>query len=189
MRRTAMKSTIAGALILSLSVASLAAAGTASGSKVSWRKVQQLSPGTTITVTAPGASPRSCYVLAADDTTLRVLSISDLGLAPDTMKVLQQAAAGHPAWFLVVEPRAAVELDKEVVLRSSGLFVAGQRVADYDRVVQTIPRADVETGVVFLTDAPLKAEMERSTKITLAAGLSLAACLALYMFLKARFEY
>jgi hypothetical protein len=188
MRRTAMKSTIAGALILSLSVPSLAAAGTASGSEVSWRKVQQLSPGTTITVTAPGASPRSCYVLAADDTTLRVLSLSDLGLAPDTMKVLQQAAAGHPAWFLVVEPRAAVELDKQVVLRSSGLFVAGQRVADYDRVVQTVARAEVESGVVLLADAPIKNGMERSTKIALATGISLAGYFAVYLFLKAAFK-
>src|SRR5215475_2263336 len=100
MRRAAMRSTIAGALILSLSVPSLAAAETASGSEVSWRKVQQLSPGTTITLTATGTSPRRCYVLAADDTTLRVLSISELGLSAETVKLLRQAAADHPALFI-----------------------------------------------------------------------------------------
>jgi hypothetical protein len=183
-----MKSTIAGALMLSLSVAPLAAAGTASGSEVSWRKVRQLSPGTTITLTAAGRSVQSCYVLSGDDSTLRVLCVSELGLARDTINILQQAAAEHPALFVVVGPRAAVELDKEVVLRSSGLFVAGQSVADYDRVVQTVARADVESGAVLLADAPIKNGMERSTKIALATGISLAGYYAFYLFLKAAFK-
>ena len=182
-----MRSTIAGALILSLSVPSLAAAETASGSEVSWRKVQQLSPGTTITLTATGTSPRRCYVLAADDTTLRVLSISDLGLPPETVKLLKQAAADHPALFIAA-PGTAAELGGQVVLRLSGLSVAGQRVADYERVVQTVARADVESGVVILADAPIKTGMDRPSKIVLAAGVSLAACMAFYLFMKAAFK-
>jgi hypothetical protein len=69
------------------------------------------------------------------------------------------------------------------------LFVAGQRVADYDHVVQTVARADVESGAVLLAGAQVREGMDRPTKITLAAGISLAACFALYLYLKARFQY
>jgi hypothetical protein len=127
-------------------------------------------------------------VLAANDTSLRFLNISDLGLAPDTVKLLRQTAAAHPGVF-VVGPNTTVELGKGVVLRSSGLFVAGQRVADYDHVVQTVARADVESGAVLLAGAQVREGMDRPTKITLAAGISLAACFALYLYLKARFQY
>jgi len=122
-----MRSTLAGALILSMTTQSLAAAGIASGSKVSWRKVQQLPAGTKITLTATGTSPRSCYVLLADDTTLRVLCISALGLAPETMKLLRQTAAKRPALF-IAGPSTALELGGQVVLRSSGLSIAAKKV-------------------------------------------------------------
>jgi 2-hydroxychromene-2-carboxylate isomerase len=182
-----MRSTISAALIVSMTVTSLSAAGIAPASKVSWRKVQQLSPGTAITVTATGTSPRSCYVLAADETTLRILSVSDLGLAPDTVKLLRQAAAADPAAF-VVGPGAALELGKDVLLRSSGLFVDGHRVADYDQVVQTVARADVESGAVLLAGAQVKSGMETSTKLVMAAGIPLAAYVAFYVFMKAAFK-
>jgi len=175
-----MRSTLAGALVLSMTVQSLAAAGIAAGSKVSWRKVWQLPAGTTITVTAAGTSPQSCYVLLADDTTLRVLSISDLRLALETVKLLRRTAAEHPASF-IAGPGTALELGGQVVLRSSGLSVAGKKVADYDRVVQTVARGDVETGAVLLGDAPVHKGMEGSTQIVLVAGISLAVYLAIYL--------
>jgi hypothetical protein len=127
-------------------------------------------------------------VLLADDTTLRVLCILDLGLAAETVKLLRQTAAEHPALFIAVSS-SALELGGGVVLRSSGLSVAGKKVADYDRVVQTVARADVENGVVFLGDAPVNDGMERSAKIGLAAGITLVGSLVFYLFLKSRFMY
>jgi hypothetical protein len=55
--------------------------------------------------------------------------------------------------------------------------------------VQTVARADVESGAVLLAGAQVREGMDRPTKITLAAGISLAACFALYLYLKARFQY
>jgi hypothetical protein len=182
-----MRSTISAAVIASMTVTSLSAAGTAAASEVNWRKVQQLSPGTAITLTATGTSPRRCYVLAASDTSLKFLNISDLGLAPDTVKLLRQTAVAHPDVF-VVGPNSTVELGKGVVLRSAGLFVAGQRVADYDQVVQTVARADVESGAVLLAGAQVKEGMERSTKLVMAAAIPLAAYFAFYVFMKAAFK-
>jgi hypothetical protein len=48
-------------------------------------------------------------------------------------------------------------------------------------VVQRVARADVENGVIQLTDAPLAIGMERSTKIVLAAGLGAAGYFAFYV--------
>jgi len=107
----------------------------------------------------------------ADDTTLRFLSVS----------------AADPVAF-VVGPGAALALGKEVLLRSSGLFVDGQRVADYDHVVQTVARADVESGAVLLAGAQVKRGMESSTKLVRAVGIPLAAYVAFYVFMKAAFK-
>ncbi|MEP7308294.1 MAG: hypothetical protein ABJA98_22555 [Acidobacteriota bacterium] len=87
--------------------------------------------------------------------------------------MLRRAASEHPVAF-VMAPGAAFLLDKQVVLRSSGLFVADQKVADYNQVVEDVTRADVENGVVLLADAPVTRRLERSTKIMQAVGIPLA---------------
>ena len=50
--------------------------------------------------------------------------------------------------------------------------------------MQTVARADVETGVVLLGDAPVNKGMERSTVIELVAGIPLAVYVPVYLGVK-----
>jgi hypothetical protein len=120
-----------------------------------------------------GGSGGARYVLSVDDTRLRVLNTSTPGLSSEAANMLRRAASEHPSAF-VVAPGTSLMVDKQVVLGSSGLFVGDQKVADYNQIVQEIPRVDVENGVVLLGNAPVMRRMERPTKILLAVAIPLA---------------
>jgi len=74
-------------------------------------------------------------------------------------------------------------LGKQVVLRSTGLFVADQKIADYNQIVEEVPRVDVENGVVFIGKARVRKGMTTSRKKLLAIGIPVLAVCVFTLFL------
>jgi hypothetical protein len=69
----------------------------------------------------------------------------DPALPSDVAKLLRRTIVEHPDYFPAPEGKT-FQLDSRVTLGADGLFVAGQKIAEYDQVVERILRADVEGG-------------------------------------------
>ncbi len=131
-------------------------AGQRTGSQpaVDWSSIRKLPPGTEITVVTGDAQAGKRYVLAADDSELIALNVSDPAITPDVAKALRDTAAAHPEYFEPQKPGTSFLLSKRVSLRSEGVFAANQKVADRDQIVQRITRADVQGGAITITTGP-----------------------------------
>jgi hypothetical protein len=120
--------------------------------------------------------PRIRYFVAADNETVTLLNVFAPSLPTDVAKLLRHAVVEHPDYFAASQsPGATFIVGKQVVLRSSGLFVADQKVADYNQIVEQVARADVENGVVLLGKARIRKRMETSTKALLGVGIPVLA--------------
>jgi hypothetical protein len=71
----------------------------------------------------------------------------------------------------------------DVVLSASGLFAGNRKIADYDRVIESISRTDVETGAVRLE---MSHRMPMSEQVLITAGIGGAAPLVIIAILCAR---
>jgi len=135
--------------------------------EVDWEKFRDLKPGTEITVTRRDSQPSKRYMLAGNDSELTVLNVSDPALPPDATKTLRQIAATHPAWLANPQSGTTLELGKRAMIKpSEGLFVAGQKVAPLDQVVEQITRNDANTGAVAI-----KGPMSRGKKAAIWGGV------------------
>jgi hypothetical protein len=119
----------------------------AQGGGPTWSAVHKWKPGAEATVTAHGIVGKR-YFIAADDSGVTLLNVS-YGVPAHVAKLLRHAAAEQPERFPVREGVTFV-LDERASITSAGLFVAGQKIAEHDRIVERIQRNDVETGAVFL---------------------------------------
>ena len=63
----------------------------------------------------------------------------------------------HPDYFPLPNGKK-IMLDDGVAVDSSGVFVTGKKLTDYDQLVERIARADIEAGAV-LVDGPIKRPM------------------------------
>ena len=80
--------------------------------------------------------------MAADQSGLIVLNLTDPTLQGTSTRVLRDMAANHPEYFAAVQ-RAGTFRQDNVRIGRDGLFVADRKIADLDRVVETIARNDV----------------------------------------------
>jgi hypothetical protein len=64
-------------------------------------------------------------------------------------KPLRRTIVEHPDYFPAPGGKT-FQLDGRVTLGANGLFVAGQKIAEYDQVVERILPADVDGGAVSL---------------------------------------
>ena len=135
-------------------VARLAAESTASGvegvqqngvlaAESNWSRVRKLSPGAEVIVTAAGFQPGKRIVVAADDSNLTVLNVTDPALPRAARSVLLDTASNRPEHFGEAQHGGTFLLDKNVRLESGGVFIGDQKVADLGQVVERIARTDV----------------------------------------------
>ena len=107
-----------------------------------WSRVGQLAPAAEIVIATKGSQPGSRHFVAADQSGLIVLNLTDPTLQGTSTRVLRDMAANHPEYFAAVQ-RAGTFRQDSVRIGRDGLFVADRRIADLDRVVETIARNDV----------------------------------------------
>jgi hypothetical protein len=139
-----MKSALSLTLIVCLvAPAEAQAAGQRLTSDVDWSRVRRLEPGTQITVTTNGSQPGTRYVLSVDDSSISVLNLAGSSLPASARKTLRDRATHNPSHLLDAQKGGTFILDKNVRVAPDGVFVAEQKFADLDEVVETVPRHDV----------------------------------------------
>jgi hypothetical protein len=65
--------------------------------------------------------------------------------------------------------------DNEFYLKSSEIFLDGQKVADLHQILRRIPRADVERDATTLTILPVPKGMSMAAKICISVAAAIAA--------------
>jgi len=153
-----MKSAVAAALICALAAPSLAAQP-----DVDWSKVRQLQPGTRMMLIRPGGHSHVAHFFFADDMGFMALNLT--GVEAGAAKGLIRIASEQPDLLRKVTSGTSVQVDHETVMTASGLFAGNRRLAEYDRLIESISRTDVETGVVRLEDVWVGHTMRRATKV------------------------
>jgi hypothetical protein len=135
---------------------------------VDWGKLRDLKPGTKIMVTRKDSLPSPRYMLAANDSELTVLNVSDPALPTDVKTALRGTAAQHPAWLANPQPGTTFEVGNHLVVKpSEGLFVADQKIASFDQVVERITRNDANAGAIVI-----KGPMSRGRKAAIIGGVA-----------------
>ena len=108
-----------------------------------WSRVRKLAPGTEIVVTVNGSSPAQRYFVAAEESDLTVLNVTEPTLPANVGDVLRDVASNHPEYLLAVRQRGMFVLPKDVRMVPDGVFVADRKVADLRQVVESIARTDI----------------------------------------------
>jgi hypothetical protein len=162
-----MKSALVFALIVSVVMQSVGVA--AQESPRTWSSLHKLKPGVEVAVWTSRTDLHYRYFAGVDDGAVILLNLSTPGLSSDVARLLQRAVAEHPEYFLVPDGKKIV-LDDRVSVDSSGIFVAGQRLAEYDQLVERIARADIEAGAVFVS-GPIKRPIPRWGKVLIAVAV------------------
>jgi hypothetical protein len=80
--------------------------------------------------------------VAADELALIVLNLTQPGLPSGAMRILRDMASQHPEYFVAVQKSGTFAQD-DVRIGRDGLFVADQRIADLEQIVESIARSDV----------------------------------------------
>jgi hypothetical protein len=106
-----------------------------------WSRVGTLEPGTEVILTVQDSQPVKRYFLSADDSTLTVLTLADSVLPSAAARVLRGLASQHGGWLTGTERGEFV--NGNVRVRSDGVFVADQKVADLAHLVERIARLQV----------------------------------------------
>ena len=165
-----MKSALVFALVSSLLTPSVSFAGQTAATQ-SWADVHSWKPGWELTAVTARSELRHGYFIAADAAGMTMLSVSGVALRADVLKTLRRAIVEHPDYFPVPD-RVTFKLDDRVSLGSDGVFVAGQKVAEYDEIVRRIARTDVEDGTVVLN---VTKGWSNTRQIMVTLGLAIAA--------------
>jgi hypothetical protein len=160
-----MKSAVVFALLASLATPSVSFAGQVRPSQ-SWSEVQGWKPGWEVIASTRSDSRRG-YIISTDDTGMTFLNVTGVALRSDVIRTLRHAIVEHPD-YLPVADGVTLRLDDRVSLTSVGLFVADQKVAEYDQIVERIARTDVDAGTVVLD---VKKEWSKTRQILVTVGL------------------
>jgi len=115
----------------------------------SWSTVRKWKPGAEVTVQTRSSESRRRYFISVDDEGVTLLNLSSVGLSSGVARALRQAASESPDHFAMADG-VTFKLDEHASLSKAGLFVASQKIAEYDEVVERIVRKDVEAGTVVL---------------------------------------
>ncbi len=107
-----------------------------------WSRVGQLAPGAAILVTPRGSEPQRRYFVMADKSRLIALNLSDPALPAASTRVLRDMAANYPKSFAALETTGTLA-QGNVRIGREGVFVANRRVADLQRVVETVSKDNI----------------------------------------------
>jgi hypothetical protein len=108
-----------------------------------WTPVQQLKSGREIELTVKGLPAGTRYFVAADESSITVLNLSDPALPEKARDVLRDLASHHPERLVAGFQGLRQFESREVRVGRPGIFVADRKVADFDRVVERLARTDV----------------------------------------------
>jgi hypothetical protein len=100
------------------------------------------SPGRELQVSVKGAPPVRRYFLQADESALILLNVSDPALSRRVSRAVRTLASAHPTYFAGPERRGQF-LDSGVLVQREGVFLADQKIAGLEEIVERIPRPDV----------------------------------------------
>jgi len=106
-----------------------------------WSRVPLLATSTRVWVTVHGVQYSSRYFVTADETVLTVLNLVDPSLPSDVRRVLSSLARRQPSYFAVDRPQVFV--DGNVRVDPDGLFVSGQKVSTFERLVERFARSEI----------------------------------------------
>jgi hypothetical protein len=140
-----------------------------------WSRISKLPPGTVIIIGWPASTVTKLDVLSANDDELIGLDLSDSALPAQAAKQLRKAARVHADYFLRAPPGTILVFDNEFYLKSSEIFLDGQKVADLHQILRRIPRADVERDATTLTILPVPKGMSMAAKICIGVAVAIAA--------------
>lgn len=107
-----------------------------------WPRVRTLTPGTDVTLTTRGSQAAVRLFVAAVDSGLTVLNLSDTTLSAAASRTLRQIASQHPDYFAAAVRGGTFVIDG-MHLSSVGLSVNGNTIADLPRVLETDGRDEV----------------------------------------------
>jgi len=107
-----------------------------------WSRVRKLAPGTEIIVTVKGSPVTEWYFVAANESDLTVLHLTDPSLPVAARDILRDMAAIHPDYFAVADKRGSF-VNGAVRVAPDGVFVADRKVADLAQVVEIIAQSAV----------------------------------------------
>jgi hypothetical protein len=108
-----------------------------------WSRVRNLAPGTDIIVTVKGSPPGHRHFVAADNSDLTVLNVTDSMLSAAARDVLRGLSARHPEYLSAAEKGGHFELENGVRLEPDGVFIADRKVTDLTHVIEHLARTDV----------------------------------------------
>jgi hypothetical protein len=105
-----------------------------------WSRVRRLAPTTEIIVAVKGSPPAIRYFVAADEASLTVMNVTDPTLPPAAMRVLLDMASNRREYFTT---RKGAFVYKDVRVGPDDVFVAEQKVANLQHVIETSARTAV----------------------------------------------
>lgn len=108
------------------------------GAHADWSRVTKLEPGTAVLVTVGDERPRARHIVLSDDTGLTLINTAPL--TAGARRDLLYVARNQPAHFAPGETNFVY---KSVRVTPDGVFVADQKIAERDRVVERVRRSDV----------------------------------------------
>jgi hypothetical protein len=108
-----------------------------------WSRVRNVASGTEIIVTAKGSPPGRRYFVAADESDVTMLNVTDARLPAAAAGVLRDLAASHSEYFRAAEKGGQFVLDKSLRLGPNGLSMGASKVTDLSQVIEHIARPDV----------------------------------------------
>lgn len=139
-----MKSLVTIALIGCISSSAIPVAASETAVVSDWARLGQLAPGTEIVATTTTPQTLRRRFLAANETGLTVLNLTDSVLLPRSVQaVLRDAASNHPRYLLDAQEGGVFELEQHVRLEPNGVFVFNAQVATWDQIVEVIARPQV----------------------------------------------
>jgi hypothetical protein len=144
-----MKDALVFALTASLAMPSVSVGA----QEKTWSKIRTWKPLAEVTLRTSRSGPDRRYFIRADDDAITLLNVSNPTIPAGVARSLRRTIAEHPD-YLPLPDGKSIAFDARASLDASGLFVAGQQIAEYDQVVERIPRAEVEGGAVSLEVNP-----------------------------------
>ena len=140
----------AWALIGSLLIGSAAplAAQKPAALGLDWTLAHALKAGSKVTVVGGSSPATQRLFVAADESSLTLLRLADLGLSKAVRSVLTGTATNHPALLTdAAQAGKALSLDHHVRVLGGVLSVGDH---EYGQIIERIARRDIETGAVTI---------------------------------------
>lgn len=132
------------AFVVSVWTIGIAAPASAQTAPNVWAHLQKLDPGTEIAVTPKGSYvPRQRYFLAASESQLITLNLSNPALPRAAKNLLRSAAESNSTFLMSAETSGASLSEDEVKLAADGIYLRSAKVGDLSDVIERLSRDEV----------------------------------------------